>query len=125
MIQHLRRNRPEWMQKVPATILVLCEAIARKSTYRTLTTEYPPKGSSIILAKGLAMSDLDDWLSTDDAAKLSGFHPDHIRRLVRSKHVEARKWGNAWMIRRKSLSSYIAASKQRGKKRGPRKSADE
>ncbi len=69
------------------------------------------------------MSDIDEWLSTYDAAKIAGFHPDHIRRLLRSKQLEARKWGNAWMIRRRSLSSYIADSKRRGKKRGPRKSA--
>ncbi len=69
------------------------------------------------------MSDFDEWLTTDEAAKITGFHPDHIRRLLRSRELEARKWGITWMIRRRSLSDYMANSKQKGKKRGPKKSA--
>ncbi len=70
------------------------------------------------------MSELDDWVSTYDAARLMGFHPDHVRRLVRSQQLEARKWGNAWMIRRRSLSRYLADTKAKGKKRGPKTAPD-
>ncbi len=69
------------------------------------------------------MPDFDEWLTTDEAAKITGFHPDHIRRLLRSRELEARKWGITWMIRRKSLSDYVTNSKQKGKKRGPKTSA--
>ncbi len=73
----------------------------------------------------VAMRELDEWLSTYDAAKVAGFHPDHVRRLVRAKQLEARKWGNAWMIRRKSLFRYITAARRRGKKRGPKSFTDQ
>jgi excisionase family DNA binding protein len=66
------------------------------------------------------MTNLTEWLTTYDAAKIAGFHPDHIRRLIRSKELEAHKWGNSWMIHRDALSKYLAHTQAKGKKRGPK-----
>ena len=65
----------------------------------------------------------EEWLTTRQAAEVSGYHPDHIRRLVRAKQIKAKKWGQAWMISRDSLLDYLQQSEASGQKRGP-KSAD-
>ena len=62
----------------------------------------------------------EEWLTTEQAADLSGYHPDHVRRLVRAKHIEAKKWGQAWMISRESILDYGRRSRASGQKRGPK-----
>ena len=49
----------------------------------------------------------DEWLDVNEAAKLSGYHPEHIRRLVRQGAVTAKKFSIVWMVSRESLLSYI------------------
>ena len=66
------------------------------------------------------MTGLEDWLSTKQAAKLSGYHSEHIRRLIRAGDIDARKWGNAWMISLESLLQYIDQVGSQGQKRGPK-----
>ena len=41
---------------------------------------------------------ISDWISTKDAAELTGYNEQHIRRLLRSKLVEGKKWGRDWMV---------------------------
>ncbi len=48
-----------------------------------------------------------DWVTTTQAAELSGYHRDHIRRLIRNDEIEAKKWGRDWMVNRKSLIDYL------------------
>lgn len=63
---------------------------------------------------------VEEWLTTQEAAELSGYHPDHIRRLTRAGKLPARKWGQAWMINREDLILYLADADSRGQKRGPK-----
>ena len=49
----------------------------------------------------------DEWLTVNDAAKLSGYHPEHIRRLVRQGAITAKKFSIVWMVSKDSLLSYI------------------
>ena len=49
----------------------------------------------------------DDWITTADASKLSGYHPERIRELVREGKIFARKWGSALQISRESLLDYL------------------
>ena len=58
---------------------------------------------------------LGEWLTADEAAELTGYNPEQIRRLARDKKINSRKWGNSWMINRISLLDYIE-----NKGRGPR-----
>ena len=55
-----------------------------------------------IADKPLTLGDarMEDWLTTADAAALSGYHLEHIRRLIRSGAVVARKWGRDWQVSR-------------------------
>ena len=49
----------------------------------------------------------EEWLTTQDVAELSGYHPDHIRRLIRAREIEARKFGPVWQVSRQSLNEYL------------------
>ena len=66
------------------------------------------------------MNPLGNWLSTYEAAELSGYHPDYIRRLIRSGGVIGKKWGSAWMVDKESLLAYAQKQNAQGEKRGPK-----
>ncbi len=61
-----------------------------------------------------------DWITTNEAAELSGYHPDHLRELIRAGKIYAEKKGNAWWVDRQSLLGYIRNIKKLGEKRGPK-----
>lgn len=62
----------------------------------------------------------DDWITTREAVELSGYHPDHLRRLIRAGDIEARKFGIVWQVSRQSLLSYLKdAQGSTDKRRGP------
>jgi len=63
----------------------------------------------------------EDWLTTEQAAEVSGYHPDHIRRLIRAGRLKARKFGPVWQVGRIDLLAYLREVKQSGKKRGPQR----
>ncbi len=63
----------------------------------------------------------DEWLTTEQAAKLSGYHANHLRRLLRDGDINGRKWGQAWQVSKQSLTDYISRAKEAGDKRwGPK-----
>ena len=63
----------------------------------------------------------DDWITTKESAELSGYHPDHLRRLIRAGEIEARKFGIVWQVSRQSLLAYLEAANQSQDKRwGPK-----
>ncbi len=66
------------------------------------------------------MSELEDWISATEAAKFAGYHLNHIRRLLQTGVLEGRKWGQAWMINRESLLTYLKKVETQGEKRGPK-----
>jgi excisionase family DNA binding protein len=53
------------------------------------------------------MGALGEWLTVKEAAELTGYDIQHIRRLARERKIETQKWGNAWMINRPSLMKYL------------------
>ena len=63
----------------------------------------------------------EDWITTEQAAELSGYHPDTIRELLRNGQVNGRKWGRDWQVSRASLLAYIRNVGKLGEKRGPKK----
>ena len=62
----------------------------------------------------------EEWITTAEAADLSGYHPNHIRRLLKQGSVDGRKWGQAWQVNRASLFTYLDRIRKIGKKRGPK-----
>ena len=63
------------------------------------------------------MSGNDEWLSVTEAAKLSGYHPEYIRRLIRDGEIEARKFSIVWQVKRESLKAYIENAESKDDKR--------
>ena len=66
------------------------------------------------------MGALGDWLTTQEAAELAGYHQAHIRLLIRKGEIEAQKWGRDWMINHASLVQYMSRIQAQGEKRGPK-----
>jgi excisionase family DNA binding protein len=63
----------------------------------------------------------DDWITTTQAADLSGYHPERIRELIRDKKIEARKFGTVWQVSQGSLVAYLETAEKTGDRRwGPR-----
>ena len=60
----------------------------------------------------------DEWLTVNEAAELSGYDPEHIRRLIRGREIDARKFSIVWMVSRESLLEYVKKAQTWGKKRG-------
>ena len=58
-----------------------------------------------------------EWIDTEEAAKISGYHIDHIRLLLREKKVGGKKKGGAYWVDKQSLLDYIAAASQTDDKR--------
>lgn len=62
-----------------------------------------------------------DWISVEEAAELSGYNAEHIRRLIRGKQISAQKKGGQWWVDQKSLLAYLKESKQsEDNRRGPK-----
>lgn len=66
------------------------------------------------------MSIQEDWITTSEAVNISGYHLDHIRRLLREGELIGRKWGSAWQVSRESLMEYLSKIQSLGEKRGPK-----
>lgn len=59
-----------------------------------------------------------EWLTVNEAAKLSGYNADHLRELIRDGKIKAQKFSIVWMVDRKSLLAYKTKAQASGEKRG-------
>ena len=64
---------------------------------------------------------MTDWIGVTEAAQLSGYHPEHIRRLIKAGKVKAQKVITVWQVDRLSLLSHIKTVGKLGNKRGPKR----
>lgn len=63
----------------------------------------------------------EEWLTTAQAAELSGYHVIYLRQLIRDGRVEARKFGPLWQVDKQSLTDYIQEAEGSGDaRRGPK-----
>jgi len=66
-------------------------------------------------------SDGDEWLTVQDAAKLSGYHAEYLRLLIRDGKLNAHKFGPIWAISKFSLLAYLEiAHKSDDGRQGPK-----
>ena len=61
---------------------------------------------------------MEDWLTTYEAARISSYELDYIRKLIRAQKITGRKWGQSWQVSRKSLQEFIKNREKQGEKRG-------
>lgn len=63
----------------------------------------------------------DEWLTVQEAAKISGYHAEYLRLLVREGKLNARKFGPLWAISKFSLLAYLeTAQKSNDGRQGPK-----
>jgi excisionase family DNA binding protein len=62
-----------------------------------------------------------ELITTAEASRISGYHMDHLRRLIRKGRIQAQKFGIVWQVNKESLLSYIAEQESLGKRRGPKR----
>jgi hypothetical protein len=60
----------------------------------------------------------DDWISTREAVKLSGYHVEYLRKLIREGRIKGRKFMILWLVNRPSLVAYLREQAKRGARRG-------
>ena len=61
---------------------------------------------------------MEEWLTTYEAARLSNYELDYIRKLIRAQKIMGRKWGQSWQVSRQSLLKFMEEREQLGEKRG-------
>lgn len=63
----------------------------------------------------------DDWLTVQEAAKLTGYHAEYLRILIREGKITARKFGPVWAISKSALLTYLKiAEKSADRRHGPK-----
>ena len=62
----------------------------------------------------------NNMITVAHASRLSGYHPERIRELLREGRVEGVKFGPIWAIEKSSLLKYLEeAQSSDDKRRGP------
>ena len=61
---------------------------------------------------------MEEWLTTYEAARISNYELDYIRKLIRSNTLVGRKWGQSWQVSRHSLLKFMEDRETQGEKRG-------
>ena len=61
---------------------------------------------------------MEDWLTTFEAASISNYELDYIRKLIRAQKILGRKWGQSWQVSRQSLLKFMEDREKQGEKRG-------
>jgi excisionase family DNA binding protein len=62
-----------------------------------------------------------DWITTAEAARLTGYSRKHIIRLAETGKVKGQRFGDVWQIDRAALLRYVKAAEKLGMKRGPKR----
>ena len=62
----------------------------------------------------------EDWITTNEACKLSDYTSRHIRRLLEDGLVAGQRWGRDWQVSKSSLIEYMQRAGNKGEKRGPK-----
>ena len=62
----------------------------------------------------------EDRSTTGEAARLTGYHVNYIRRLIKAGRVRGKKWGRDWQVSRGSLLAHVRKVEKLGAKRGPK-----
>lgn len=58
---------------------------------------------------------MPEWITVEEAADLSHYNPDYLRRLARMGRLGAAKKGRDWWIDRDALQAYVENPPPRGR----------
>lgn len=63
-----------------------------------------------------------EWITTREAAELSGYHPEYLRELIRLGKLAGRKFGIVWQVDKGALLAYVqTAATSEDKRWGPKR----
>lgn len=60
------------------------------------------------------------WITTSEAAEISGYTRNHIARLLKQGRIEGRKFATVWQVNEESLLAYLSEQRAKGERRGPK-----
>jgi excisionase family DNA binding protein len=61
-----------------------------------------------------------EWITTPEAARLSGYHVNYLRQIIRQGKIKAEKKGRDWWVNQDSLMEYLnEAQTIQDKRHGP------
>ncbi len=63
------------------------------------------------------MTNDSDWITVNDAAEISGYNAEYLRRLIRNKKIKFRKFSFIYQVNRKSLIDYLKEAEKMVDKR--------
>lgn len=69
------------------------------------------------------MPDLAEYMTTQEAAKILGFHVKRIPTMVRNKTLDGVRFGKVWLVSRKSVKDYLKKTEGMSKN-DPRRKAE-
>jgi len=69
------------------------------------------------------MADISEYMTTDEAAKVLGYSPEYVRRMLRKGKLPSEKMGRLWLIPRDAVEEYKEAVKGL-ERHDPRRSLD-
>jgi excisionase family DNA binding protein len=61
------------------------------------------------------MPDLNEFISTEEAAEKLKYHVEHVRRMMREGSIAGLKIGRTWLVRREALDSYMKRTSKMAK----------
>ena len=72
------------------------------------------------LSSPATMPDLNEFMTTKEAAEKLGFHVRSIPKMLRDNILEGERFGRDWLVSRKSIDEYLKKTKGMSK-RDPRR----
>jgi excisionase family DNA binding protein len=78
----------------------------------------------MIFSKAKTMPDLNEFMTTVEAANKLGFHVKRIPTMVRNQTLQGVRFGRAWLVSRKSVDEYLKKT-QGMSKNDPRRKAEQ
>lgn len=70
----------------------------------------------------LPMPDLEEFMTTQEAARVLDLHVKRVPTMVRNKTLEGVRFGRMWLVSRKSVQEYLEKTKGMSK-HDPRRKA--
>lgn len=63
------------------------------------------------LSTTITMPDLNEFMTTTEAAEKLGFNSRSIPYMVKNKTLEGVRFGRAWLVSKKSVKDYLSKTK--------------
>jgi excisionase family DNA binding protein len=63
------------------------------------------------------MTDDSEWITVNEAAEISGYNAEYLRRLIRAGKIDYRMFGFMYQVNKKSLLKYLKEAEKKSDKR--------